>query len=242
MLTANGAAVAMVARMQQESPDLQRSDPGSPGNGVTSSNASPCPSTPTTEGGGSSGGGKMWLLRRMVVSLPRRRDRAKQSATVTQPSHQTTYAFCRHAAIRSTYADKSIEAKKKVIRMLFVVVLEFFVCWTPLHVLNTWYLFHPEAVYKAVGSTGVSLVQLLAYISSCCNPITYCFMNKKFRQAFIGAFDCFKHKSSLLLTNRGSELSANDSALYAGRASTVAKSREYKIAHIITIYSYLCSK
>ncbi|KAF4531017.1 hypothetical protein B566_EDAN018972, partial [Ephemera danica] len=79
-------------------------------------------------------------------------------------------------------------------------------------------------VYKIVGSTGVSLVQLLAYISSCCNPITYCFMNKKFRQAFIGAFDCFKQKSSLFLTNRGSEISANESALYAGRASTVAKS------------------
>jgi hypothetical protein len=139
----------------------------------------------------------------------------------------TTYTFGRHTAIRSTYMDKSIEAKKKVIRMLFVVVLEFFICWTPLHVLNTWYLFHPEAVYKLVGSTGVSLVQLLAYVHSCCNPITYCFMNKKFRQAFIGAFECFKQQPNVYMTNRGSEISGNDSALYAGRASTVAKSCKY---------------
>ncbi|KAL1373745.1 hypothetical protein pipiens_005099, partial [Culex pipiens pipiens] len=40
-------------------------------------------------------------------------------------------------AIRSTYMDKSIEAKKKVIRMLFVIIVEFFVCWAPLHILNT---------------------------------------------------------------------------------------------------------
>ena len=74
--------------------------------------------------------------------------------------------------------------------MLFVIVAEFFVCWAPLHVLNTWYTFNPDAVYRTVGSTGVSLVQLLAYISSCCNPITYCFMNRKFRQAFLAVFDC----------------------------------------------------
>lgn len=36
-------------------------------------------------------------------------------------------------AIRSTYTGKSIESKKKVIRMLFVLVAEFFLCWTPLH-------------------------------------------------------------------------------------------------------------
>ena len=78
----------------------------------------------------------------------------------------------------------------QVIRMLFVVVAEFFVCWAPLHVLNTWYLFNPDQVYAWVGSTGVSLVQLMAYVSSCCNPITYCFMNRKFRQAFLGVFNC----------------------------------------------------
>lgn len=78
----------------------------------------------------------------------------------------------------------------QVIRMLFVIVAEFFICWAPLHILNTWYLFYPEDVYKYVGSTGISLVHLLAYVSSCCNPITYCFMNKKFRQAFLTAFNC----------------------------------------------------
>ena len=55
-------------------------------------------------------------------------------------------------AIRSTYTGKSIESKKKVIRMLFVLVLEFFLAWTPLYVMNTWYLFNPEAVYHRIGN------------------------------------------------------------------------------------------
>lgn len=49
---------------------------------------------------------------------------------------EQNYKFSRHA-IRSTYMDKSIEAKKKVIRMLFVIIVEFFVCWAPIHILNT---------------------------------------------------------------------------------------------------------
>ncbi|XP_021913919.1 gastrin/cholecystokinin type B receptor-like isoform X3 [Zootermopsis nevadensis] len=162
-----------------------------------------------------------------------------------------TYTFTRHA-IRSNYMDKSIEAKKKVIRMLFVVVAEFFVCWAPLHVLNTWYTFNPDAVYRTVGSTGVSLVQLLAYISSCCNPITYCFMNRKFRQAFLGVFDCYRCwslycccccasdvgplRSSRLgglqrdgavlggLGGNNSDVSGNDSTVFVGRASVGVRS------------------
>uniref|UniRef100_A0A182VB17 G-protein coupled receptors family 1 profile domain-containing protein n=1 Tax=Anopheles merus TaxID=30066 RepID=A0A182VB17_ANOME len=103
------------------------------------------------------------------------------------------YQFSRHA-IRSTYMDKSIEAKKKVIRMLFVIIVEFFVCWAPLHILNTVYLYSPTFVYQYVNSSGIALVQLMAYISSCCNPITYCFMNRRFRQAFLGVFSCYRKR------------------------------------------------
>ncbi|GBP51903.1 Cholecystokinin receptor [Eumeta japonica] len=55
--------------------------------------------------------------------------------------------------------------------------------------MATWiYLFYPEQLYNYIGSKGIILLQLLAYCSSCCNPITYCFMNRKFKQAFIGLF------------------------------------------------------
>ena len=31
---------------------------------------------------------------------------------------------------------------------------------------------------------------VVAYCSTCCNPITYCFLNEKFRHAFLYAFGC----------------------------------------------------
>ncbi|XP_065290473.1 gastrin/cholecystokinin type B receptor-like isoform X2 [Dermacentor albipictus] len=81
--------------------------------------------------------------------------------------------------------DRSLATKQRIIRMLFVVVVEFFVCWTPLYVLNTVSLFQPEAVYYGLGYRGICFLQLLAYASSCCNPITYCFMNRTFRVSFL---------------------------------------------------------
>lgn len=76
--------------------------------------------------------------------------------------------------------------------MLFVVVLEFFICWTPLYVINTITLFNAQLVYQKLGYQTISFFQLLAYSSSCCNPITYCFMNRGFRKACLNLFRCCK--------------------------------------------------
>ncbi|XP_063888631.1 LOW QUALITY PROTEIN: cholecystokinin receptor type A-like [Scylla paramamosain] len=96
-------------------------------------------------------------------------------------------------------AQRSLVAKRRVIRMLFVLVAEFFICWTPLFLVNLLSLYIPRQVYAALGSFGVSLVQLLAYLSSCCNPLTYCFMNAKFIQSFKLAFACTRRRPSASL-------------------------------------------
>uniref|UniRef100_T1J5H3 G-protein coupled receptors family 1 profile domain-containing protein n=1 Tax=Strigamia maritima TaxID=126957 RepID=T1J5H3_STRMM len=105
--------------------------------------------------------------------------------------------------LRSTNFDKSLAAKKRVIAMLFVVVLEFFICWAPLYIVNT------MIVFKSYPNpSAMTYIHLLAYISSCCNPITYCFMNLKFRQAFLQAFGCGPR-----LMRRGTS-SANGTSFY----------------------------
>lgn len=98
----------------------------------------------------------------------------------------------RSSGLRRTNAERSLLNKKRVIKMLFAVVLEFFICWTPLYTINTIALFDPSIVYNNLGYTGISFCQLLAYSSSCCNPITYCFMNCGFRKSFVNLFRCLK--------------------------------------------------
>ena len=85
---------------------------------------------------------------------------------------------------------KTQKSKYRVIRMLFVLVIEFFVCWSPLYILQTWRSFHEESFMNEVSTPAWSTMFCLSYFSSCCNPITYCFMNRRFRESFISALRC----------------------------------------------------
>lgn len=100
------------------------------------------------------------------------------------------------SCLRRTNAERSLQNKKRVIKMLFAVVLEFFICWTPLYIINTIVLFEQSFIYNSLGYTAISFFQLLAYTSSCCNPITYCFMNYGFRKSFLNLFRCLKRFKS----------------------------------------------
>ncbi|XP_054167804.1 uncharacterized protein LOC128965177 [Oppia nitens] len=75
--------------------------------------------------------------------------------------------------------------RKRIIHMLCVLVVEFFLCWTPVYVLNVWAIYKPKQIYSLLGPTSISYIHLLSYLSSCTNPITYCFMHKKFRKALM---------------------------------------------------------
>ncbi|CAL1279180.1 unnamed protein product [Larinioides sclopetarius] len=99
-------------------------------------------------------------------------------------------------AMRKNNSERGIIQKKRIIQMLFVVVMEFFICWSPLYAINTISLFDPNIVYTNIGYNGISFFQLLAYTSSCCNPVTYCFMNSRFRESFFKLFPCGCRKRS----------------------------------------------
>lgn len=87
--------------------------------------------------------------------------------------------------------SNDLQSKKRVISMLLVIVFLFFLCWTPIFVVNAWQAFDPNSKYRLSGAP-ISFIHLLSYISACVNPIVYCFMNKKFRQSLLNIFPCLK--------------------------------------------------
>ncbi|KAI3375750.1 hypothetical protein L3Q82_004048 [Scortum barcoo] len=89
----------------------------------------------------------------------------------------------------SSSSTANLVAKKRVIRMLLVIVFLFFVCWTPVFVVNAWQAFDRRSAYRLTGAP-ISFIHLLSYISACVNPIIYCFMNKRFRQGMLATFTC----------------------------------------------------
>ncbi|XP_067141357.1 cholecystokinin receptor-like isoform X2 [Centruroides vittatus] len=90
--------------------------------------------------------------------------------------------------MRTNNIQHRLAVKNRVIRMLFVVVLEYFICWTPVYVINTVSVYVSGSVYDSLGQCGISFFHLLSYTSSCCNPLTYCFVNKNFRREFLQTF------------------------------------------------------
>lgn len=91
--------------------------------------------------------------------------------------------------VYSNNSTANLMAKKRVIRMLLVIVFLFFVCWTPVFVVNAWQAFDRRSAYRLTGAP-ISFIHLLSYTSACVNPIIYCFMNKRFRQGMLATFTC----------------------------------------------------
>ncbi|XP_075054547.1 gastrin/cholecystokinin type B receptor [Mixophyes fleayi] len=89
---------------------------------------------------------------------------------------------------RINNSETKLMAKKRVIRMLIVIVAMFFICWMPVYVANTWKAFDEVSAYNILSGAPISFIHLLSYTSACVNPIIYCFMNKRFRKAFLGTF------------------------------------------------------
>ena len=86
-------------------------------------------------------------------------------------------------------STSNLMAKKRVIRMLLVIVFLFFLCWTPIFVVNAWQAFDRRSAHRLTGAP-ISFIHLLSYTSACVNPIIYCFMNKRFRQGMLATFTC----------------------------------------------------
>ncbi|XP_056145825.1 cholecystokinin receptor [Lampris incognitus] len=91
---------------------------------------------------------------------------------------------------RTNTTEAKLEAKKRVIRMLVVIVVLFFLCWMPLYCANTWRAFDVKSAEQALSGAPISFIQLLCYTSACVNPIIYCFMNTRFRKALLATFSC----------------------------------------------------
>ncbi|CAI5783737.1 cholecystokinin receptor type A [Podarcis lilfordi] len=91
---------------------------------------------------------------------------------------------------RSNCSTANLMAKKLVIRMLIVIVILFFVCWTPVFSVNTWRAFDKTSAQLLLTGAPISFIHLLSYTSACVNPIIYCFMNKRFRMGFLATFTC----------------------------------------------------
>ncbi|XP_039607192.1 cholecystokinin receptor type A isoform X1 [Polypterus senegalus] len=124
------------------------------------------------------------------LQKPKKKKMEMQTVTTTSSSLKIN-------RMRSNSSTANLMAKKRVIRMLIVIVILFFICWTPLFSANAWKAFDRNSAGRLLSGAPISFIQLLSYTSACVNPIIYCFMNKRFRMGFLATFTCCKKGHAL---------------------------------------------
>ncbi|XP_038579009.1 C-C chemokine receptor type 3-like [Micropterus salmoides] len=91
--------------------------------------------------------------------------------------------YC-YVRIAITVISSKIVTKFKTVRLIFIIVLLFFICWTP---FNIALLMHDEATScEESQKRGYALhvTRNIAYIYFCISPIFYTFVGKKFQNYF----------------------------------------------------------
>ncbi|KAG8452556.1 hypothetical protein GDO86_004370, partial [Hymenochirus boettgeri] len=89
-------------------------------------------------------------------------------------------------------------AKIRTVKMTFVIVSAYVICWAPFFTMQMWSVWDPNFEWLDSENTAVTLTALLACLNSCCNPWIYMFFSGHLLQDFIHSFPCFgKIKQSL---------------------------------------------
>ena len=90
----------------------------------------------------------------------------------------------------------------KTFKLLIIIIVEFFICWTPLYTYHTCGAFDKK-FYRAVPAIFVDLILLFSFASLLCNPLTYYFMSKRYR-AMLYAYlsSCCRKKDECVLKKK----------------------------------------
>uniref|UniRef100_A0A4W4EBR2 Substance-K receptor n=3 Tax=Electrophorus TaxID=8004 RepID=A0A4W4EBR2_ELEEL len=88
----------------------------------------------------------------------------------------------------SDHYQNQIQAKRKVVKMMIVVVMTFAVCWLPYHIYFILGSFKNDIYNQQYIQQVYLAIFWLAMSSNMYNPIIYCCLNQRFRSGFRRAF------------------------------------------------------
>ncbi|XP_028813715.1 arginine vasopressin receptor 1Aa [Denticeps clupeoides] len=80
-------------------------------------------------------------------------------------------------------------AKLRTVKMTFVIVLAYIVCWSPFFVVQMWSVWDEKLLWHDSENTIVTLSALLASLNSCCNPWIYMIFSGHLLQDFAFCFN-----------------------------------------------------
>ncbi|KAF1410958.1 C-C chemokine receptor type 5, partial [Spheniscus humboldti] len=98
-----------------------------------------------------------------------------------------------YSQILKTLLQCKNEKKQKAVRLIFVIMIFYFIFWTPFHIssfLHTFQssLFNPNCEIKGQLEKAIQVTESVSMIHCCINPVIYAFVGEKFRKYLYAFF------------------------------------------------------
>ncbi|CAL8375910.1 unnamed protein product [Arctogadus glacialis] len=104
-------------------------------------------------------------------------------------------------------------AKLRTVKMTFVIVLAYIVCWAPFFIVQMWSVWDENFNLGDSENPAVTLSVLLASLNSCCNPWIYMIFSGHLLQDFAHCFSCLWPRGRRLKSKEDSDSSVRRSTL-----------------------------
>ncbi|CAF4758934.1 unnamed protein product [Rotaria sp. Silwood1] len=114
---------------------------------------------------------------------------SKRSKYFYNSNHSCGGSYKSRCSSTSQGYDLIDRHRRKALKLLIVIIVEFFICWTPLFIYHTFGTFDKK-FYRSMPSIFVDLILLFSFASLLCNPFTYYFMSKRYRMVLYAYLSC----------------------------------------------------
>ncbi|MBN3299946.1 CCR4 protein, partial [Amia calva] len=127
--------------------------------------------------------------------------------------------FCYAMIIRRLLTCRS--SKKQTIRLVVLVVIMFFFCWTPYNIAAFFKAMEITGIYSSCESSkriqlSLQITEAVAYSHSCLNPIVYVFVGEKFKRHLFKLLNQLPWVNCTILK---SQLNSTTASMYSNTTS-----------------------
>ncbi|KAM8802830.1 vasopressin V1a receptor [Rhynchonycteris naso] len=116
---------------------------------------------------------------------------------------------------------KSISrAKIRTVKMTFVIVTAYIVCWAPFFIVQMWSVWDETFIWAESENPTITITALLASLNSCCNPWIYMFFSGHLLQDCVQSFLCCQNMKHTLNKEDSDSMSRRQTSYTNNRSPT----------------------
>ncbi|XP_029810167.1 vasopressin V1a receptor [Suricata suricatta] len=111
-------------------------------------------------------------------------------------------------------------AKIRTVKMTFVIVTVYIVCWAPFFILQMWSVWDEKFVWIESENPAITITALLASLNSCCNPWIYMFFSGHLLQDCVHSFLCCQNMKQTFNKEDSDSMSRRQTSYTNNRSPT----------------------